>query len=275
MEPKRQVTIAIVQMNCSLRDKDANIQKVERFLTRLQDVQMICLPELFTTGYNLDELAGDLYALGEPIPGPTTERMRELARKHNVAILGNIVEGGGTTDEALYDTTFMISAAGRMIGKYRKTHLHPTERRLFRPGHKLPVFEWAGLKMATATCYDLAFPELFRTLALKGAEIVLLPSATPRGYEYLLDVRTRARAQDNQIFVAVANHVGHEGQVGYCGLSLIANPRGTVVAQAPAYDEEIQTARLDLDLMAQERTQEQIFEHLRPELYTSAAFSGR
>jgi predicted amidohydrolase len=267
MEQGRQITIAVVQMKCSLKDKEANIQKAGQFLARLRTPQIVCFPELFTTGYNLDELAEDLYALGEPIPGPTTERMRDWARRHSKVILGNIVEREGVKGEVLYDTTFVISATGRLIGKYRKTHLYPTERHHFRPGHELPVFQLAGLKVATATCYDLAFPELFRTLALRGAEIVFLPSATPRGYEYLLDVRTVARAQDNQVFVAVANHVGYEGQVEYCGLSLIANPRGEMIAQASPHAEEIITARLDLSLIAQERAQEQIFENLRLELY--------
>lgn len=267
MEKGRQLTIAVVQMRCSLKDKEANIQKAGRLLAGLRAPQMICFPELFTTGYNLDELAEDLYALGEPIPGPTTERMCEWAGRHSLVILGNIVERGRAEGEVLYDTTFVISAAGRLIGKYRKTHLYPTERRHFKLGHELPVFQVANLKVATATCYDLAFPELFRTLALKGAEIVLLPSAIPRGYEYLLHVRAAARAQDNQIFVAVANHVGNEGQVDYCGLSLIMNPRGEVMAQASTHIEEIITAELDLGLIAQERAQEQIFENLRPELY--------
>jgi predicted amidohydrolase len=263
----RQLTIAVVQMRCSLKDKEANIQKAGRFLAGLRGPQMVCFPELFTTGYDLNELAEDLYALGELIPGPTTERMCELAKRHGLVTLGNIVEREEAESEALYDTTFVISAAGRLIGKYRKTHLYPNERRHFRPGHELPVFQLAGLKVATATCYDLAFPELFRTLALKGAEIVFLPSAVPRGYEYLLNVRTAARAQDNQIFVAVANHVGYGGQVEYCGLSLIANPRGEVMAQASTHVEEVITAELDLSLIAQERAQEQIFENLRPELY--------
>jgi predicted amidohydrolase len=263
----RQLTIAVVQMRCSLKDKEANIQKAERFLARLRGPHLVCFPESFTTGYNLDELGEDLHALAEPIPGPTTERMCELAKRHGLVTLGNIVERGEAGGEVLYDTTFVISAAGRLIGRYRKTHLYPTERRHFGAGHELPVFQLAGLGVATATCYDLAFPELFRVLALKGAQIVLLPSAIPRGYEYLLNVRVAARAQDNQIFVAVANHVGYEEQVEYCGMSVIANPRGEVVAQASAYAEEILVAELDLSLIAQERAQEQIFENLRPELY--------
>jgi predicted amidohydrolase len=101
----------------------------------------------------------------------------------------------------------------------------------------------------------------------RGAELVLNPSAVPVGFGHLQDLRTRARAQDNQIFVAAVNHVGKEGEVTYCGRSQIADPRGEVIAIAPDAAEATIVAELALDLIRQQRRQEPVFRGLRPELY--------
>src|SRR5918995_925849 len=91
-------------------------------------------------------------------------------------------------------------------------------------------FELAGLRIGIAICFEHAFPQIFTTLARRGAALVVNPSAVPVGFGYLQDLRTRARAQDNQIFVAAVNHVGKEGTVTYCGRSQVADPRGELVA---------------------------------------------
>ena len=93
------------------------------------------------------------------------------------------------------------------MGRYRKHYLYPPERRYFASGREFSVVEAASAKIGMAICFDHAFPELFRLLGLKGAQIVFIPSAVPQNYEYLLDLRTRARAQDNQYFVVAANRV--------------------------------------------------------------------
>lgn len=112
-------------------------------------------------------------------------------------------------------------------------------------------------------CFEHAFPEVATTLALHGAEILVIPSAVPVGYEYLLRLRTRARAQDNQVFAVACNMAGR----GFCGGSLVADPRGEVVA-AGETGEMVLHARIDLAAIAAERQREPALDMRRPELYT-------
>jgi predicted amidohydrolase len=255
-------------MDSILKDKEANLQKATVSVAQLAGrADIVCFPEFFTTGYSLDLIGDTYYDLAETIPGPTTEQMGQTAREHGLAILGNIVERDSVTEGVLYDTTFLLDAEGQLVGTYRKSHLYPTEHRYFRAGNQLPVFNWHGLTLGMATCYDHAFPQIFNILALQGAQVVFIPSAVPVDYEYLLNLRTRARAQDNQYFTVAINRVGREGDVTYCGLSKVVNPRGEVLAEASHAEEELLVAELDLSLILRERKQEPVLRSRRPELY--------
>ncbi|MEA3356727.1 MAG: carbon-nitrogen hydrolase family protein [Candidatus Bipolaricaulota bacterium] len=262
---KDKIAVSAVQMDCITGDKERNLSKAFGLLDELKGkADIACFPELFTTGYNLELIGNDFHSLAEPIPGGTTELMARKARELGLSILGTIVERAGN---ALYDTTFIIDKQGELIGKYRKSHLYPKEHRYFKAGEELPVFEVDGIKVGVAICFEHAFPQIFTTLALKGVQATFIPSAVPVGYDYLLHLRTRARAQDNQLFVVAVNRVGREGDVRYCGRSLVVNPRGEVIAEASS-EEEILVGKLDLGLIAKEREQEPILQNLRPELYT-------
>ncbi len=262
------IVVGLVQMECVVKDKERNLAKALGFVESLKkraDADIVSFPELFTTGYNLDLIGDEIHDLAETIPGETTTMMSQKAREFGIAILGTIVErgdGGG-----LYDTTFVIDETGELIGKYRKSHLHPSEYSYLDPGNELPVFELSRVTIGTAICFEHAFPQIFTKLALLGAKIIFIPSAVPTGYEYLLNLRTRARAQDNQLFVVAVNRVGREGDVEYCGLSKVVNPRGEVVAEAPSKAEEVLVAELDLGMIQKERNQEPVLKCLRPELY--------
>ena len=265
---EKKLNVALIQMNCVLQDKEANLEKANKYIDQLDGkADVVCFPEFFTTGYNLSLIGDDFYKLAETIPGPTTEMMGQQASKYNIASVGTIVEKDIEKKGVLYDTTFFLNADGHLAGKYRKSHLYPAEHRYFRSGNCLPVFDLGGFKAGAAICYDHAFPQIFTILALQGAEIVFIPSVVPVGYEYLLDLRTRARAQDNQIFTVAVNRVGREGEFTYCGQSQVVNPRGEVIAKAAAIEEEILVAELDIGLIIKERIQEPILRSMRPELY--------
>ncbi|MFQ5910220.1 MAG: carbon-nitrogen hydrolase family protein [Thermoplasmata archaeon] len=262
------IVIGLVQMECVVKDKEGNLARALGFVEKLRnraDVDIVSFPELFTTGYNLDLIGDEIHDLAETIPGETTRRMSQKATEFGVAILGTIVERGDRG--GLYDTTFVIDETGELIGKYRKSHLYPSEYSYFEPGNELPVFELTRVTIGTAICFEHAFPQIFTRLALLGAKVVFIPSAVPTGYEYLLNLRTRARAQDNQLLVGAVNRVGREGDVEYCGLSKVVNPRGDVVAEASSNDEEVLVAELDLGMIQKERNQEPVLKCLRPELY--------
>lgn len=262
------IVVGVVQMECALKEKERNLARALGFLDRFGnevEVDIVCFPELFTTGYNLDLIGKEMHDLAETIPGRTTQRMGQKAREYSIAVLGTIVERG--EGGSLHDTTFVIDQTGELMGKYRKSHLYPAEYPYFDPGNELPAFGLARVRIGVAICFEHAFPQVFTKLALLGAKIVFIPSAVPAGYEYLLNLRTRARAQDNQLFVVAVNRVGREGDVEYCGLSKVVNPRGEIVAEASSDREELLTAELDLGMIEMEREQEPVLKCLRPELY--------
>ena len=165
-------------------------------------------------------MLGDAYFdLAETVPGDTTAFLGELARGLDVALVAGVVERQPEVDGLIYDTAVLIDRDGELVGRYRKTHLYPAENEYFRAGSQLPVIRIAGVKVGVAICFEHAFPQIFTTYALRGAQVVFNPSAVPVGYDYLQDVRIPARAQDNQIFVVSVNHVGAEGDITYCGHS--------------------------------------------------------
>ena len=261
--------IALLQMNCALGDKSTNLVKAAKMLDGLdEDVDIACLPELFNTGYNLGGLDEDIFDLAEQIPGgETVRRLREIAQKYQTGIIAGLIEKEPGVTGLLYDTAVLIEKNGELAGCYRKSHLYPAENSYFRPGDKLPVFELAGLRVGLAICFEAAFAPIFSTLALKGAQLIANPSAVPVRFEYLQDLRTRARAQDNQCFVAAVNHVGREGDVTYCGRSQLADPRGEIVAMAVDDQEAVLVAELDFALIRNQRLQEPVFRGYRPDLY--------
>lgn len=273
MADKERIELALVQFNAILGDKSANLDRAEALLRQAGGRAAIaCLPELFHTGYNLDTLGDTLFDLAEPIPGgESTRRLAEMAQRYNLAIVAGLVEQVPHVTGLLYDSVVLIDRHGELAGHYRKSHLYPAEHRFFRAGDALPVFEVDGVRIGIAICFELAFPPIFSTLALQGAELILNPSAVPVGYGYLQELRSRARAQDNQLFVAAVNHVGPEGGVEYCGSSLVADPRGDVIASASDDAEALVIAELDLALIRDQRLQEPVLRGFRPALYR---FSG-
>lgn len=269
------VCVAAIQMTCQLGDPTVNLAQAETLLTEVAgQADIACLPELFNIGYHLDALGQRLFDLAEPVPagqqdptGPTVTHLCELAARLDLAIIAGLAERDPLVTGLLYDSVVLINRHGRICGRYRKSHLYPTEHRFFRPGDTLPVFELDGLRVGLAICFEAAFPPIFSTLALQGAQVVFNPSAVPVGYGYLQDLRTPARAQDNQLFVVAVNHAGAEGDVTYCGQSQVADPRGDILALAPEDDAAAIVAELDLELIRDQRLQEPILRGFRPELY--------
>jgi predicted amidohydrolase len=141
--------IAAVQMNCRLGDTSANLAQAEDLLAQIAgQADVACLPELFTTGYNLEELGDALFDLAEEVPaapgetaGPTVTRLCELAAEFDLALLAGLAERDPFTTGLLYDSVVLIDRRGQVRGRYRKSHLYPTEHWFFRPGDSLPVFE--------------------------------------------------------------------------------------------------------------------------------------
>ncbi|MCH8024511.1 MAG: acyltransferase, partial [Candidatus Marinimicrobia bacterium] len=193
--------------------KEAMINKHIPFIEEAasQGVQILCLQEIFSTPYFCPGQDSDWYAAAEPIPGPTVERMQELARKHQMVMIVPIYEK--EQPGVLYNTAAVIDADGTLLGKYRKHHIPHTsgfwEKFFFRPGNLgYPVFETRYAKVGVYICYDRHFPEGARALGLNGAEIVYNPSATVAGLsQYLWKLEQPAHAVANGYFMGCINRV--------------------------------------------------------------------
>ena len=202
-------------------------------------VQLLCLQEIFFGPYFPAEQDEKWYALAETIPGPTTQLMQEICRRHGMAMIVPIYEK--EMSGVYYNTAVVIDADGTILGKYRKNHIPHLrcfwEKFYFKPGNLgYPVFRTRFATVGVYICYDRHFPEGARLLGLKGAEIVFNPSATIAGLsKYLWELEQPAHAVANGYWIAAINRVGIEepwktGQ--FYGSSYLCDPRGQIIAKA-------------------------------------------
>ena len=280
----RIVKSGLIQMSVPLSEGDGTIAEIKEAMIKKhipfieeaasQGVQILCLQEIFSTPYFCPGQDSDWYAAAEPIPGPTVQRMQELARKHQMVMIVPIYEK--EQPGVLYNTAAVIDADGTLLGKYRKHHIPHTsgfwEKFFFRPGNLgYPVFETRYAKVGVYICYDRHFPEGARALGLNGAEIVYNPSATVAGLsQYLWKLEQPAHAVANGYFMGCINRVGTEkpwnlGQ--FYGSSYFVDPRGQFVATASEDQDELLIADLDLDLIDEVRSVWQFYRDRRPESY--------
>ena len=219
---------------------------------------LVVAPELATTGYDLDEIDRRSDELAEPLDGPTVALVRGITAATGATIVTGILEQAGGS---LFDTALLVTPDGTVVS-YRKSHLFPPEQSRFAAGDELATWPTPAGRVGLMICFEHAFPEIATTLALEGAQVIAIPSAVPFGFEYLLTLRTRARAQDNQVFVVASNLAGN----GFCGGSLIVDPRGDVLASAGT-EEAVLRATIDLGAIERERAQEPALRLRRPALY--------
>jgi beta-ureidopropionase len=238
--------------------------------------QIVCLQEIFYGPYFCAEQATRWYDFTEPVPdGPTIRLMQSLAKDLKLALVVPVyeIEAAGF----YYNTAAVIDREGKYLGKYRKTHIPHVapgfwEKFYFRPGNLgYPVFDLGFCKIGVYICYDRHFPEGARALGLNGAEIVFNPSATVAGLsEYLWRLEQPAHAVANGYFVGAINRVGTEApwNIGeFYGQSYFCDPRGQIFAQASRDKDEVLTADLDLDKIAEVRKTWQFFRDRRPDQY--------
>lgn len=253
---------AVVQSAPVFGEVPDNLDALVRAIEGVDDVDLVVAPELATTGYDLAGLVERGTELAEPIDGPSVARMRALSSARGSTLVVGILEVDADGD--LYDTTVACRPDGSTRA-YRKTHLYPAEQDLFAPGSELVTFDAGDVRVGPMICFEHAFPEIATTLTLAGAQVLAIPSAVPDGHEHLLELRSRARAQDNQVFVLAANLASD----GFFGQSLVVDPRGDVLAAAGSA-EDVLVVDLDLDAIAAERRTEPALRLRRPELYRRA-----
>ncbi len=255
------VRIALVQMTCGEKPAD----NLEKAVARIRaaaagGARIVCLQELFTTLYFCQEEAYEPFAYAEPIPGPSTERLQELARELEVVIVASLFE---VRAKGLHhNTAAVIDADGSYLGKYRKMHIPDDpgfyEKFYFTPGDLgYKVFKTRYANIGVLICWDQWYPEAARLTALRGADILFYPTAIGwAASEGSAEVRAAQRqawksvqvghAVANGVFVAAANRAGTEGELEFWGNSFVSDPFGQLVAEAAHRDEEILFADCDL-----------------------------
>jgi predicted amidohydrolase len=255
--------VVVLQLAATPGDVAANR---ERILTALRahgaGADLVVTPELIITGYDLDMFDERGRELAEPLDGPTVTAVAKTAAELDTTVVLGILERDG---DSIYDTAAVIRPDGSVY-PFRKTHLFPAELTRFTAGDSLITVDTPAGVLGPLICFEHAFPELATTLALAGTQTLVIPSAVPIGYEYLLTLRTRARAQDNQMFAVACNLTGS----GFSGHSLIVDPAGNVLAEAGA-GEDVLHARLDLRAITRERRQEPSLSVRQAHLYNATA----
>jgi predicted amidohydrolase len=255
------VRIAVLQAAATPGDVAANLATIEHAAAdaAAQNAALLVAPETFTTGYGLP--AKRWRGLAEPLDGPTVARLRDVAAGSDIAIVCGVVELAGST---VHSAAVFVDRRGELLQAYRKTHLFgDIERETFAPGEALdPPVALDGLRVGLLVCNDLEFPEAARALAARGADLIAVPTALMSESSWIPETLVPARAGENQIHVAYANHVGG----GFAGRSVVAGPNGRVVSAGPEA-EELLVADLDLDLARSARARQSYLAERRPELY--------
>jgi len=262
----REITVAAVQMFPKLGEQQDNLVRMGEWLDKIcpqQRVDLVVFPELITTGY---ECGVRFTELAERVPGPTVNLIAQRASDYGTHILFGMV-AKERVESVLYNAAVFIGPDGEVIGRYNKIHLRGEERLAFRPGFRYNVWETKFGHVGVMLGWDLAFPEVARSLALEGAEVVCACAnwENPYGDEwrtYLL-----ARAYENAVYVAGANRVGEEYTYDFFGDTMIVGPRGQVCGIVDGGEEGYAIARIDLDEIRRYREELQFFQCRQPQTY--------
>jgi predicted amidohydrolase len=263
--------VAVAQVEPKLAENERNLGVC---LTRLGEAaaagaELLVLPECAIPGYMFDS-AEEALPYAEEIPGPTTEAFERECRRLGVHAITGLLERDGDT---LYNAAILVGPDG-LIGSYRKTHLpFLGVDRFVRPGDELKVFDTALGRIGLIICYDLRFPEVTRTLALDGADLVAMPTNFPTAARIQTELITVARAAENRVFLLCANRVGKERWAEFCGWSQIVDPYGKRLAEADETHETLLVAEVDVerardkDYIVPGDYELYLFGHRRPSLY--------
>jgi len=258
---ERKVTVAAIQFNITLGEIDRNLGKAEAALRRVAErgAQLVVLPEMWSAGFayrKLPELAAETPRV--------LERLAALSAELQLTVVGSLPE---LAEGKVCNTAYVVDR-GRPAGSYRKLHLFSlmNENEHIVAGTQSAVVETAVGRLGLAVCYDLRFPELFRKLALDGAEILCLPGEWPVPRQLHWRTLLRARAIENQCFVVAANCCGRQGKLDFFGMSLIVAPRGELLAEADDFATEL-VAVCDFRELSDYRAQITAFADRRPDVY--------
>lgn len=257
--------ISCIQMNMRFNDPDANFDHAAELIREAaaNGTDAAVLPETWNTGF----FPKDLGACADQDGTRTKRIFSALAKELHINIVcGSVADRRA---EGFFNTAYVFDRAGEVAAAYDKTHLftYAGEQEYFQPGRHTCRFKLDGATCGLMICYDLRFPELARTLALEGIDLLFIPAQWPEKRTMHLETLARARAIENQIYLALCNSTGADGQGARCGgHSAIIDPWGEYLAKA-GDQEEIISGEADLSIITGIRSSINVFRDRRPELY--------
>jgi len=240
-------------------DKKANFEKLVEYARRAKaaGADFVVTPEGYLEGYvgHVKKTPGltreRFFAIAEPQDGPWMKKIAELASELKIWLLVGMAE---LRDDKVYNSALLFSSNGECVGRYSKTHTgYWKNERYCTPGNKFPVFETPFGKIGIVICYDRKHPEAMRILAIKGAQVILVPAYGDDTQEISEDILMRTRAYENGVYMAHVHPIN----------TFIVDPEGTIIAQAKGYTEEIVMSTITLD----ERVGQGAINTRRPEIY--------
>ncbi len=285
----REVTIATVQFQPKLGEPEENLVKMSDFVSKIasqQKVDLIVFPELATSGY---ELGVRFTEVAQRIPGPSINLMAQRAAEFGVYIAFGLVTKE-KVESVIYNSAVLVGPDGELLGSYNKVHLRGEERMAFREGFRFPVIETEIGSIGLMLGWDLAFPEVSRSLSLEGAEILCLMANWESGDMEEYRTYIKSRAFENATYIAASNRVGEDVTLNFGGESMIVGPRGKIHAaisnekadakddkaaegaekskkEEPKVKEGYAVARIDLEEVRKNREQYQMMQERQPTAY--------
>lgn len=245
---ERQFKIALVQMQPHNGDTAYNLSRALEYIEKAaaEGATLICLPELFYSGYFLNTYQIHQYA--EPQDGPMAQALCAAAKRLSVYLIAGYAEAGEVTGR-VYNSAIFINDKGEVIGNTRKCYLWKNEKKSFRSGEGYPLYETPLGKIGILLCYDMEFPEPSRILALKGAELIVCPAAWSKGAVRRWELALSANGLFNLLYVAGVNICDEN----CCGSSFVTGPDGVTRASLSETDEGILVCAIDLSDVTEQR----------------------
>ena len=267
----RNVTVAAVQMKCS-KSVEKNIAHAEELVRQAaaKGAEIVLLPELFERPYFCQERRYEYYEYAQTVEeNPAVRHFSRVAAELGIVIPVSFYEKEVNNT---YNSVAVLDADGKNLGIYRKTHIpddhYYQEKFYFTPGDTgFKVFDTEFGKVGIVICYDRHLPESIRTCVLKGADLIIIPTANTKAEPMeMFEWEVRVQAMENQVFVAMCNRVGKEGSMDFSGESLVVDPRGEVICKADG-SEQLLVCDIDLKQAKELRKKVPYIGTRRPEWY--------
>ncbi len=225
--------VAQIQFEPKLGDCEYNLNRIIGFLEQCKEMDLIVLPELANSGYLFIDRNHAFEVANQDACRDYLNSLINFSEANNVFIVSGYLEKEG---DKLYNSSIFISPDGS-TGNYRKIHLFMDEKKIFEPGNLgLPLFNIDGYKLGMLICFDYLFPEIWRIMALKGADIIVHPSNLITQNAYIV---VPAQALMNGYYIITSNRIGTEGDITFCGRSMVVDTRGNVINEFGNLDEGI------------------------------------